>query len=602
MKVYFAPKIMKALVIFIQHLNKEVNLMHLEDIQSFSLRTTEQISSAYKKARLDSIRQLSIDLSKIFGTAFPSDNYEKILEKLIQAYQSKENIHIIKNIECNLSDLYRLIKDTKKIIELAEQEISQEGKLRLRKFKINVKVQKDRNLEGSKIDIAKLFGAECNSELNDEVTQYVYAIKHELQEFKNKSCEDFSVVDPGFENFIESFEEFSSRGTTSMSMQEMLTVKYQRQQKKLIKEKEWEKHEIQILKQQLKNKKKKLKNRVIEQQDMEKLLKKKNLDIEKEKAELDRLKENYYREKKRIQAGYENKSKKLSEFLSELVTSFDNFETVGKISPITETEMFSDISFVSDSDTSFECYSVSEPDINMLQKRIFDLESQYKSEQSTETQEKIKKELDSLKNSYTNLRSAQALKVSNSNQKRFSFMRNISLTEVNSKKNTPLALGTPKPRSSLISQRQVFKSNTATPKANSQTFNFNEIFPKTEETELKKFLRAQEVRLKEKEEKLEKDRESWLEKWNKTPDANQLIPLVQKEILEYRKKCEELDKKVKEIEVIKFNLDSKESDLAKIEKDVEVKMKEVNENKRKLEEEKGNIVQRLEKLIEELNR
>lgn len=576
--------------------------MHLEDIQSFSLRTTEQISAAYSQGRQSTIRQLSIDLSKLFGVAFPSDNYEKILEKLTNAYYSKENIQIIKNIQCNLSDLYRLIKDTQKIVELVELGSSQQGKLRLRKFKINVKVQKDENLEGLKSEIAKMFNNECNPELSNEVTQYVYAIKQELQELKSPSLEDFSVIDPGFDTLQQDFPEFTSRGTTSMSTQEILTVKYQRQQKKLIKEKEWEKHEIQIMKQQIKNKKKKLKNRLIEQQDMEKLLKRKNLDIEREKGEIERLRENYYREKKRIQNGYEQKSRKLSEFLNELVASMDNVETVGKISPITETEMLSDISYVSDSDTSFECSSVSEPDFSSLQKRIVDLESQYKSEKSTETQERLKREIDSLKNSYTNLRSAQALKTSNTNQKRFSFMKNISLTELNSKKPVPLTLGTPKPRNSLTSQRQMFKSNTVTPKACSQNFTFTEIFPKSEETELKKFLRAQEVRLKEKEEKIERDREIWMEKWNKTPDANQLIPMVQKEILEYKKKCEELEKKLKEIEVREFNLDSKESELVKIEKDVEEKMREVNELKRKLEDEKGSIAQKLEKLMDELNR
>jgi len=181
-------------------------------------------------------------------------------------------------------------------------------------------------------------------------------------------------------------------------------------------------------------------------------------------------------------------------------------------------------------------------------------------------------------------------------------MKNISLTELNSKKSVPLALGTPKPRNSLTSQRQMFKSTTVTPKASSQNFTFTEIFPKSEEIELKKFLRAQEVRLKEKEEKIERDRETWMEKWNKTPNANQLIPMVQKEILEYKKKSEELEKKLKEIEVREFNLESKETELGKIEKDVEEKMREVNEVKRKLEDEKGSIAQKLEKLMDELNR
>ena len=313
-----------------------------------------------------------------------------------------------------------------------------------------------------------------------------------------------------------------------------------------------------------------------------KYLKKKNLDNEKEKSELERLKENYYREKKRITANIEVKAKKLSEAITEITQSIDSSETIGKISPITETDMLSDISYVSDSDTSFDNSTTQELDINVLQKKIFDLEVVCKSETSTESQEKIRKEIETLRNNCSLLRSSNVIKSSVSNQKRFNFMKNcrnsLGDQSVGSKKPIPLALplNSPKLRgvhSAITDFNRPRPIMSSTPKAASTHFNFNDITPRDlneEDSQLRKFLRAQEVKLKEKEERVERDREKWMQNWNKVPNANELIPLIQKEMLEYKKKKEEIDKKGKDFEQKELDFHVKFERLKKQEREIEM--------------------------------
>ena len=582
--------------------------MHFEDLRSYALRNDQMIEEFYNKGQRDLLNQLAKDLSSSFGAKF-NPKYEEIIEKLGRLASSKDNLSIIKTVECHVSDLYRLLKDTQRIIQMVEDGISNAGRIKLKKFKLNVRVTPDEVLDSIKDEIVNMFNSSLNEELSNEVTQYITALKRELSEMSGKTS-DFIGKDQDRDEefcFIEPFEcepniqYLPLRSALSMSTNEIISVKYQRQQKQMLKEKEWENKEIKLLKQKYKSKKQILKLKKTEQQETENYLKKKNLEITKEKAEIERIRENYYREKKKIMNNYENKSRKLSEVINELTVTVENPETVGKISPITETEMMSDISFTSDLDASFDS-SIGEPDLNSIQRRISELESQFKSESSSEIQERLKRDIDCLKNSYTNLRSAQVLRNSNSNQKRFNFNRNISLTDITGKRSTPVSISTPKPRLSINSSRPLFRT-TATPKSASQHFTFSDIAPVIgEENELKKYLRAKEVKLSEKEERFEKERDYWIQKWNKLPNANELIPMVQKEIMEFKRKRDDFDKKDKELDMKELSLEAKENELRRKEVEISQKLREIEESKSKVDDEKSSLVERLSKLREDLER
>ena len=580
--------------------------MHFEDLRSYALRNDQMIEEFYNRGQQDLLSQLAKDLSSSFGAKF-NPKYEEIIEKLKRLASSKDNLSIIKTVECHVSDLYRLMKDTQRIIQMVEDGVSNAGRIKLKKFKLNVRVAPDEVLDFMKDEIVNMFNSSLNEELSNEVTQYITALKRELSEMSGKTSEVIGKDQDDEFCFIEPFESeptiqyLPPRSALSMSTNEMISVKYQRQQKQMLKEKEWENKEIKLLKQKYKNKKQILKLKKTEQQETENYLKKKNLEITKEKAEIERIRENYYREKKKIMNNYENKSRKLSEVINELTVTVENPETVGKISPITETEMMSDISFTSDLDASFDS-SIGEPDLSSIQRRISELETQFRSEPSNEVQERLKRDIDCLKNSYTNLRSAQVLRNSNSNQKRFNFNRNISLTDITGKRSTPVSISTPKPRLSINSSRPLFRT-TATPKSASQHFTFTDIAPVVgEENELKKYLRAKEVKLTEKEERFEKERDYWIQKWNKLPNANELIPMVQKEIMEFKRKREEIDKKDKELDMKEMSLEAKENEIKRKEIEISQKLRDLEESKSKVEDEKSSLVERLNKLREDLER
>lgn len=347
--------------------------MHFEDLQSFSLRNNKLIEDSYNRGKKDLLQQLTKDLSSIFSTNF-NPKYDEIIEKLNRIFCSKDHLSIIKTVECHISDLYRLMKDAQRIIQMVEDGISNEGRIKLKKFKLNVRVTPDDVLDSMKDDIANMFNSSLNGELSNEVTQYITVLKREISEMSGKTSEFIGINQDEDKDFcyVEPFEpeplaqSFIPRSALSMSTNEIISVKYQRQQKQMLKEKEWETKEIKLLKQKYKNKKRLLKLKKTEQQETENYLKKKNIEITKEKAEIERIRENYYREKKKIMYNYESKSRKLSEVINELTLTVENPEILGKISPITETEMISDASFISDIEASFD-NSIGEPDLISIQ-------------------------------------------------------------------------------------------------------------------------------------------------------------------------------------------------------------------------------------------
>ena len=145
-----------------------------------------------------------------------------------------------------------------------------------------------------------------------------------------------------------------------------------------------------------------------------------------------------------------------------------------------------------------------------------------------------------------------------------------------------------------------------TPKANYQGFNFMEIIgpdeAEEEENSIKKFLRVKELKLKEKEEEFEKEREKVLNTWKKMPMANELIPMVQKEILELRDIKERFRRKIEIYERKEFEMAKGIEEVKKQEKEAREKQKDSDDLKRKLEEDKANLIFKLERLREEIEK
>ena len=86
------------------------------------------------------------------------------------------------------------------------------------------------------------------------------------------------------------------------------------------------------------------------------------------------------------------------------------------------------------------------------------------------------------------------------------------------------------------------------------------------------------------------------------PNANELIPMVQKEMLEYKKKSQAFDKKLRDFDSKELTLNTRNEEYERKEKDLEFRCRELNELKVGLEEDKNTVIQKLSMLKEELLR
>jgi hypothetical protein len=358
MRVEYAQKHSRQLqVTSIQPARKELALMYFEDLLSLSARSTEQISSSYAQGRLDVMKCLSKDLQSLLGLSLPTDSYLAFLKQLQFAITSKASSNMLHFVECDLSDLYALAANTQRFISLIEQSLAVEQQLKIRNFRFRLRVTKNQYLETEKQEISEAFRELNNVGLDNNVLMYILALKKEIAENSEGSFREVIKNECGKEERIgeEWEEEFLENFSFGMTTEDMVCSKLQKQQRKLLTEKDWEKFQVQRMKEKYRNKKKKLKIRAQELSELEKHLNKKNLDIVKDKDEVERLRDAYYKEKNRIKSNNEAKTKLLSDAIFDLSRTFDCSEMQGKISPITETDMLSDISYVSDSDTSFDC-------------------------------------------------------------------------------------------------------------------------------------------------------------------------------------------------------------------------------------------------------
>ncbi|OMJ76482.1 hypothetical protein SteCoe_24151 [Stentor coeruleus] len=599
------------------HIN-ESSTMHLEDIASLNIRSLDE---AYAKGRTDMLKLICDELSKTMKIKISSDSPDEAVKRIFELFSLKSTSKIIHSIELDLSDLYKLNKDIEKIISLVEQGLSDQGKLKIKNFRFDLKIKNNQYLSALKNDIAEAFGNIRELNIDENTLIYISGLKKEIEDLKDTNFNDFIVFDQNLgQSCDDSFDCYIKKDfNLTFNTQDLMTLKYQRQQKRMIAEKEWNLQEIKQMKEKYRMKVKNLDLRKLEISEYERVLNKKNLDIVKDRHEIERLREAYYIEKNRILKNYEMKTKKLNETITELAAiNFNSSEGFGKISPLTETEMIYDVSYSSDNDTSFDSLIIQDGDVTVLQKRLSDLESMHKSETCPEEQEKIKREIDSLRNHVSIVKSSALLKTCAQSQKKFSntiktrpsplsesafiAKRPSPMSFHNSSNSGRMSIGSGQVPPPCPYSRSA-RSTMTSPKSGSQTFNFNDILPKDineHDNAIRKYLRAQELKLKEKEEQFEKEREKWMQKWNKTPNANELIPMVKKEILELKQKSEFFDRFCRENEKRELEIKVKEEEVGKKEREIEMRLKELGDLREKFEEEKHNMMQILAKLKESL--
>lgn len=588
----------------------EKKLMYIEDIVSYNRISKKIISNSYNQGKKDMLSDITKEISNDLGISLTLDSFEDFIKSLEKLLSPKNKFNSVHSIQCGTYDLYRLIKDSERIINLAEQDLFYEGRVNLNNFKIDLKVKKTQSLQPEKKEIAQAFNDATDTAL-DDTSKYILSLKQEIEDLKILSA--FQIRFQDFdtklaENFSENPKPTKPIKSLGALTKDIILYKNQQKFSKIIQDQEWEKQEVNYIKEKYTKKKEKLKNRKIELLDLEKNLKKRNLEIEKEKDELDRLKEFYYKKKKKISSFIEQKSKKISEAISEIAINFDSIDSIEKVS--TETDITLDISYKSDTDTLNESYSQEIPDPQILQRKIYDLESQYRSGLTADAQQKVQKEIDLVKNNLANIRAYNIIKTSQANQKKFNMLavhNSLSDSSLKHKKNIRPDLALLSPRYNLtssITSPKVVNDSPSTSKTTSKS-SFTDVFVKESQMHrkvLNKHLKAREIKLKEKEDQLDRDSQIMIEKWNKIPLANEAIPFIQKEILEYIKKKQELAKVIKNYKRKELHLNLKIEEFDIKQKDIENKNKEICEFKQKINEKRLNIIRNLGKLQEELEK
>ena len=583
--------------------------MYFEDFQSNMVRTFENNEGFYELGQREMISKICKEIHRKTGISLPS-SFDEFIKKTVSIFSGKNNTNTNFSIECDSNILYKILNDTEKLIRQYEEGIKSQGKIKIQDFRFFIKIVKNDYIQAEKQQIASYFSEAHDLSVNESIQQYIISLQKQLEEFRNPDFSDFYELYNEITDFHDDFE--IKNFESELSAEEIALLKFQKHQKSLINEKEWEKQEALMMKEKYKSKKKNLNKRKKELSDLETSLKKKNLEVEKEKHELERLKDNYYREKKKIALAFESKAKKITEVITDLSENFENYDNIGKSSPITETDIISDISMISDTDRSFESFT-QEIDSASLTKRINDLESQYKTMTVPQVQEKLKTEIDSLKNSLTKLRASNAIKNSLINQKNYTLRSNFhsfaeqggNLSKYNYQNYKVLTPRIKHMNTLNPDYLRNIKSGRTTPRTDSKFFDFNESFTKnydSESIELKKFLRLQETRLKDREDQLNIEKDHIIEKWAEIPVAKDVIPFLQKEILEFKKKNFELQKKIKDFDYKELNLNSKFEELNNQEYELNIRNREINDFKDRLDDEKIFVINKLIRLRDEIER
>ena len=601
------------------------SLSLIVDQNSIDCKEYHDSDEVYEKGRHDMLVYLCENLKKNLGIDLPMDSPSNFMRKLACILVERPCLLKFHAIQCQFQDLIRLHGDLERIMDRVQRGESNEGRVKISNLKIDIKVQGGTYALGEKQRIARDM-AEMNAgeiEASDK-NEKILELEQEIKELKWKLAvpANFDELELMFIRQIQDLsvaEEdlFVHPQASPGFVLDMTTQKYKKQQEKLIQDKDWEKQETINAKTSYHKKKQKLELKSTDLSELEKQLKKKNLDLEREKHEVERLKEAYHKEKKRVLISMENKCHLINDFISTLSQTLESQENFDKISPITETDLQSDASStINDMDMSFESTSqvgeVKDSDMKYLQQHLAELEQLSK----TDLSEDLIREMDAIRNRISKIRSSQAIKSSLSNQKKFDFnvraQRNsLSEANINFKR---LTVPSATPKAKLGLKVNVFdfsragtRETTYTPKASSQAFNFGEIMGSSkeldeEENALKKIFRVRELKLKEREDELDRDKEKSIDTWKKLPMANELIPMVQKEILELKAAKEKFRRKCEMCERKEVMLVQKIGEMKRQQRELQEKQREVEEFKEKLDDDKTNVVCKLQKLKSDIEK
>ncbi|CAG9320933.1 unnamed protein product [Blepharisma stoltei] len=581
---------------------------------------------------LDNIEGLILNLDRVSMTLEDYRSHEmRAIEEL--EYENLEENKFRYEIKCSLNDIYKLISDAKQIIDDTETNKVYHGELKFGEISMNVSIEHLDLIIPDKSNLTQeiLNHLSVKTLTNQKSISLEQAcisqLENEIEELKRKSLIPEDVFDFGkalknsiTETYERSFDDYSASFNSENSLELTkstldlfskterpafhLDLQKLKKNEKIKEELEWQINEVQVIKNQYN---KKL-NQLLQQTDLfqqqANLIKIKTAELEKDISK--------FNEEKRI---FEEKQVKIKDEIKSTFIQHSR-EPSGEWLRTIKGRHKTEKSYLDLRDSTPD--PITDENAQALYEELQKAQALL---QGTipENADSVVIKINRIKTQISNLRSAKALNnfqvhsnsiknAIHSMEKQFETrdIRKASpapkMPMISSITPEPISDNTkifhklenldkspkPLPHDKLINSVSEANLNVKPPIPNPKIIKNSNLAIDSEIENLKKHLRLKEIRLEEKEKEIF-DKEMRLHKtWMKQPDANQLIPMVQKELIFIQNLKQNLELKQKEIERDQFlllkkldQIKKKEEFLlekeTKIDYEVELKKRELSE-------------------------
>ena len=560
--------------------NKVLGRVDLESIDAQLDRLNFTLADLLKPEEKDFGDSFSFQGSEVF-----MDNDQDIIEKVgdialkydrslmaledfyaheVRKESSRENV--IRS-SCMLSDLYEIKAEVGRTIELVENGVMEQSLLNVGSVQVLMDIKKNKKFTVKEVICNGFMGNKTEhaesayvKQLENEVEELSYRIFHSdpLLDLEKHMFEAFTESVTG--NFVNKALDITPYSTSSSlvvgELNNLSTKHCKNIRESLIKELEWESTQCSILKLAYETKLKSLEEkenqfkRNINDFQLEIYKKLKILESEKNQIRMD--KENLCKSEIQMRNKILNIRDEIKT-IKELLVFEENFDSP-LITPCLSPRR-------KDSSEFNISTSLDPNDTSKIQEEIHDLELEL---ESSSDKNPITFKINRLRNKISMLKSEKALNSSANIKRKSSFLTYLqnNTNQSFSKGNTSFQLNLsidlpPQLESTPKSTTRAYTCYTARNTENSCDYSPQptrratcQVLDGIEKDEnLIKMLEMKESRLRKKEEELIRKENALHNSWMKLPNANELIPMVQKEIISYRDKADRISKIQGELDV-----------------------------------------------------
>ena len=488
-------------------------------------------------------------LKKTIGIEICSKNCD-LFCKTLEAVCIEKCLLKSHNLECDISELYKIIERLTQIINLFQNQRFLKAKIKFSDMRINLKINRNNEPMCSKTDVQR-----CISDPDMHGNAFLRQNRVLALENQVKDLEFKLELGIGNNYFIESYPELPEVWHYNETIEikdfpnsnECYSInKFVAYQNKILLEKEWDAFDSKILKAKYQKKLKKISAKKLKLHEQETYLRKENLELEKEKSALDKMKKSF----DALQSKNQSKIQILRQFLS------------GIPSNLIQNTLKEDSIDMSTIDT----------EISQLKQELKGLEMQYKSK-SILNKQNIEAQMEHIKNQLLTYRSMKALQDSKHN-------------------NSKLQL----PSSNILEK-------SFSPKNLNRKFDYSKIEDlshiKSEETDnqLRRQLRVKDLRIREKEEEVYIHEQRALNFWLNNLETKEVISNTQKALAELKRAREKYESRLEFFEKKKLELQNKLDEIFRRESEMQ-EMKDLFEKEKEdFEIDKCKFIERIHNLI-----